>query len=342
MSYADVLKKNIEDQPSVITHSTGPSSAPKQEKQNPLFIPQTSRKRIERERTENSYTGTRRERQEPYHLIDIGVNLTSKDLLPRSRRILQESVKRNCRVIVSISRSVKDSERVIRLVRELNAESAGEYKLYCTIGVHPHEASRVLREKSNWLDELDSLIDKNRDVVVAIGECGLDYRRMFSTKADQKTVLIGQMELAKKNNLPLYFHEREANEDFLAEVDSFLKDNEDYTLRGVVHCFTGNTELAKKYLERGLYLGITGWVCDQMRAQDLKSTLKDLGVSLLPRILTETDAPYLTPKDLPNRPLHNGPQYIPHIAKVIATVMEVDKGELCRAVIRNASALFNI
>lgn len=265
-----------------------------------------------------------------YH-VDTGVNLSHKNYSGKITRVLRDAVSYNCRRCIVISTSVIDSERVTKLVREHNQVANGEYKLFCTIGVHPHEAERALKNPS-WIAELEKMIEQNRDVVVAVGECGLDYDRMFSDKSSQLQVFRAQIELAKKMNLPLYLHERKAKDDFVKMLTEY--DN----LRGVVHCFTSDSQTAKTYLDMGFYLGITGWICDDSKNEQLLDALNN--VIPIDKILMETDAPYLTPKDLERKPFHNGPQFIPHISSRVAHVKNIRRDELSLQVLRNVKTLF--
>lgn len=179
---------------------------------------------------------------------------------------------------LSISNSLKEIPKNIKLIEHVP-------ELYCTIGVHPHCAKDI--NKIEDLDILKMFLSKNKKIV-AIGECGLDYDRMFSPAEKQKEVFIRQIEIAKEYNKPMYLHCR--GEGAFEDMIDIL--NERQYFRGVVHCFTGNIDQAKKFIGMGFYLGITGWIYDEKRNKDLYDALQ----RFIPinRIMVETDAPWLS------------------------------------------------
>ena len=262
--------------------------------------------------------------------VDAGINLTHRSFKDKVDQVLRDAAANGCRRAIVIGSSVRDSLRAVALVKEYNAKFPW-LKLYCTVGVHPHEAERAQRDLY-WVSRLDDLITANRDVVIAVGECGLDYNRMFSPKKTQVSVFGKQIKLAVKHGLPLYLHERDARDDFLLALDGTLQ------LRGVVHCFSGDADTAERYLAKGFYLGITGIICDVMRNADLLAALKT--IVPVDRLLIETDAPYLVPKDLGNRPAINSSWYIPHITDHVATCMGMKTNDMAAQVWRNLQTLF--
>lgn len=179
---------------------------------------------------------------------------------------------------------------------------------YAAVGVHPHMAK-------SWQDNtravLSGLAQSQR--VSAIGEAGLDYNRNFSTQTQQEYAFREQIKLAISCQLPLFLHERDAHDDFF----SILQDYRHDIGPTVVHCFTGNQRALENYLEMGLYIGITGWICDERRGTHLHELVR-----LIPqeRLVIETDAPYLFPRSYRPRPkkMINEPCYLPHIAQQVA------------------------
>jgi TatD DNase family protein len=331
MSYADILRKNIAANDVGILPKDNISFLPHLEKKNRVKTNSLLGKNVP------SLVG--KEKKDPLvpvplcH-VDAGVNLTHKSFKHRVDKMLSESARHDCRYINVISSSVADSSRVVALVAEKNASSGGKFHLSCTVGVHPHEASRALSTGTDFISDLQEIIDANRDIIVAIGECGLDYNRNFSGKEDQKVVFLAQIALAKKNNLPLFLHERDAHEDLLA----CMRQEGENVPRGFVHCFTGNAENVQRYLNLGFLIGVTGWLCDDDRNSDLLDAIK---VIPLDRIITETDAPYLTPKDLVRRPLYNGPQFIPHIVTRLSKELNCPRDKIVSQVWKNAMNFFH-
>ena len=170
-----------------------------------------------------------------------------------------------------------------------------------------------------------------------MGECGLDYNRNFSPPDKQREAFEAQLELAASVSKPVFLHERDAHDDFRR-----ILANARASLTGmVVHCFTGTVEQAEAYLELGAHLGITGWICDERRGQSLVEA-----VSAIPddRLLVETDAPFLLPRDLRPKPSsrRNEPRHLPHIVDVIARHRGQAPEEIAALSWDNASRLFGL
>jgi TatD DNase family protein len=149
--------------------------------------------------------------------------------------------------------------------------------------------------------------------IVAIGECGLDFNRDFSPREKQISAFKQQLEIAVETGKPVFLHERDA-------FDTQYQILKDYIpkLKGAVsHCFTGAREHLEQYLELGLHIGITGWICDERRGRELFDIVKFIPDE---RLMIETDGPYLTPRNLPDKPKggRNEPKYLPHIAETVA------------------------
>ena len=257
---------------------------------------------------------------------DIGVNLTDKRLSfePVLARALAVDVKH----IIITGTSLDKSQQAIQLAEQYPSH------LSTTVGVHPHDASQFTDQTIHALKTL-----AKSSQVVAIGECGLDFNRNFSTPKEQLFAFEEQLKLACELGLPVFLHERDA---FDAQIELLSKYRSDLK-GGVVHCFTGNIEQMNRYLGLGLYIGITGWVCDLKRGQALREAVKSLPLN---RILLETDAPYLRPKGLANnRKVDNGnnePAYLPNVAGEVAALMATDIETLKVACTANTQILFNI
>lgn len=192
--------------------------------------------------------------------------------------------------------------------------------VYAAIGYHPEEFSRCDLD----LDTLKSLITKK---VLAIGEIGLDYYWNKENKEKQKHGFIEQIKLAQKLNLPVIVHDRDAHGDTL----HILKE---YTPKGVVHCFSGSTEMAKEVIKIGMYIGVGGVVTFK-NAKNLPEVIEN---SPLDRILLETDAPYLAP--VPFRGKRNDSSLIPYIAEKIGDIKGISADEVLKITRQNAYNLF--
>ena len=259
-------------------------------------------------------------------LIDIGVNLTH-DTYDRDRQnVIHAAVAAGVDRMVITGTDINASELAIQL-----AESAPG-QLYATAGIHPHHAGEFDSDQKKRLEQLAS-----HAVVVAVGECGLDYFRNYSTPADQRRVFEMQLELASDLRKPVFLHQREAMSDFL----DIIRPIRSRLAGGVAHCFTGGvTELAA-CLELDLFVGITGWICDERRGDALREAVGHLPME---RLLLETDAPYLLPRDLPEKPRgrRNEPRYLRHVLDTVARCMGQDPAAVAQASTANAERLFGI
>ena len=203
--------------------------------------------------------------------------------------------------------------------------------VYGTAGLHPHNADRFM---DSHLSEVRRIYTENPHVV-AVGECGLDYDRMFSTKQNQLKTLEKFVALAEELSAPMFLHERDAAEDFAAIFKSVPK----VAGRSVVHCFTGNRKTAEKYLDMGFSIGVTGWICDDRRADELREA-----VAVIPkdRILVETDAPYLTPRNVHGLGRTNVPENIVYVVRTLAEYMHISEEELMKCARDNTERVFGI
>lgn len=206
---------------------------------------------------------------------------------------------------------------------------AQNYQLYSTAGVHPHDAKSV---SANYIETLKALLAKPE--VIAVGECGLDFNRDFSPRPIQEAVFRQQLSLAEQLDMPVYLHERDATDTMLA----ILKE---HRVRGVLHCFTGEQHALDAYLDYGLYIGITGWVCDERRGQTLQALVPQIPDE---RILLETDAPFLLPRTLSPKPKsrRNEPAFLIEVAKQVALLRNQTEDELKSLCYRNFITLFKV
>lgn len=252
---------------------------------------------------------------------DIGLNLFCRQF-PDPDKIIREAMEAGVSCILT-GTNTKENKRIDTFIKE--------NPVYGTVGIHPHNADSTKREDFDLIEKLAI----NNKKIVAIGECGLDYDRMFSTKENQLRCLEKHIVLAEKLNKPLFLHERSAEQDFIRR----FKRHSDICQKSVVHCFTGNKATLDKYLTMGFFIGITGWICDDQRAKELREAVRLIP---LDRILIETDAPYLTPKNVPNLKRTNIPQNIKYVAKDVAKYMNVPEELLIQKARENTKQLFGI
>ena len=252
---------------------------------------------------------------------DIGLNLFCKQFRD-PEKIIDDAASEEVSCILTGS-DMKSSESVNRFVKT--------HDCFGTCGIHPHSADSAKAEDFQRIREIVSGNDK----IVAVGECGLDYDRMFSTRENQIRCFEHHIKIAEELEKPLFLHEREATEDFIAR----FRKHSDICSRAVVHCFTGDKDTLKKYIDMGFYIGITGWICDERRGGALREAVKYIS---LDRIMAETDAPYLTPRNIKGLDRTNVPQNIKYVAAELARNMRVDEAELISALKENTERFFGI
>jgi TatD DNase family protein len=258
-------------------------------------------------------------------LVDIGANLTSKAFHGDLAAVRARAAAAGVEAIVVTGTSVTDSADAAAL-----AATSGE--LYATAGVHPHHAREA---GGDWLAELRAIARRPR--VVAVGECGLDFDRNFSPRADQLRCFEDQLALAVALALPVFLHERSAHADLLAVLR-----NQRRGLRGaVVHCFTGTGAELDAYLALDLHIGITGWICDERRGLHLRDVVARIPG---PRLMIESDAPYLLPRTLsaPPKNRRNEPAFLPAVLAVVATARGEDPRETAATTTATARAFFGL
>jgi TatD DNase family protein len=250
-------------------------------------------------------------------MIDIGANLTHASFQADLPEVLARAAAAGVSMVVT-GTSVEESRKALAL------------GLPCTAGVHPHHARDCGPETIPALREIA------RDpLVVAIGECGLDFNRNYSPHPDQEKWFVAQIELALELSKPLFLHSRDAHPRFAEILKNCRIEN------AVAHCFTGDGEELRAYIELGLYVGITGWICDERRGRHLIGLVREIPRD---RLLLETDAPYLTPRDLHPQPKarRNEPAFLPHIARAVARALGRPVEEVAAETTRNARALFGL
>jgi len=264
---------------------------------------------------------------EPIHdLVDIGANLTHDSFDPDRDAVIQRALAAGVRRMIVTGASPEGSVHALEMARVQPGV------LYATAGIHPHHAAEFTTSSAALLSRL-----AGNNETVAVGECGLDYYRNFSPAPMQRTAFAGQLAIAAEVHKPVFLHQRDAHEDFTA----ILREHSGELSGGVAHCFTGSCVEMDEYLEMGLYIGITGWICDERRGHDLQAAVPHLP---LDRLLLETDAPYLLPRDLPVKLAgrRNEPCVLPHVLKTVARLMQLDVAEVAVAATRNTENLFKL
>ena len=259
-------------------------------------------------------------------LIDIGVNLGHDSFDHDRAAVLTAARKAGIARMIVTGTSVASSNKA--------AELAGQHPgvLFSTAGVHPHDAGSFGIDTSAQLHRI-----LQQPQVVAIGETGLDFYRDFSPRPLQEQAFAEQLALAVQTQLPVFLHQRDAHERFMG----LLREQRDKLSRGVVHCFTGTRAELHAYLDLDMYIGITGWICDERRGQELQDLVKEIPVN---RLLLETDAPYLMPRNIQPRisGRRNEPAHLVWVLAMVAQCTGRDAVEIAATTTRNAGDFFAI
>jgi TatD DNase family protein len=259
-------------------------------------------------------------------LIDIGSNLTHDSFAADRDAVMARALEAGVRRQVVTGADLGSSRQAAALA------AAHPSMLSSTAGVHPHHAQSFDESRHAELSKL--LL---RPEVVAVGECGLDYFRNFSPPEAQRAAFIAQLHIAVTARKPVFLHQRDAHADFVA----ILKDFRAALAGGVAHCFTGGLPELEDYLRLDLYIGVTGWVSDERRGQSLRESVPHIPAD---RLMVETDAPYLLPRDLKPAPKsrRNEPSYLPHIARAVAHLRGETLEEVAAGTTRNAARFFGL
>lgn len=244
-------------------------------------------------------------------LIDSHAHLNFNVYKNEAQEVLQRSLDKDV-WMVNVGSQYSTSRKAVEIAEKY------PQGVYAAVGLHPIHA----KDEFNY-EKYKNLAKSEK--VKAIGEIGLDYKSEYvSFKEKQKQAFLQQMKLAEELKLPVIFHCRMAHEDLIEIINS--------NLQGVIHCFTGDLEQAKKYLDMGLYLGFNGIIFKLNLDEIIKKTPLD-------KILIETDCPYLTPPQEQDR---NEPIYVKHVAEKIAQLKGLTFEEISKMTTENAKQLFRI
>lgn len=263
-------------------------------------------------------------------LIDIGVNLSNNRFKEDLDQVIERALASHIQQLVLTGTSVEETQKVIAICDSFNHKYPN--KLFATAGIHPHDADELDSEKLALLSKLSE-----SDFVVAIGETGLDFNRNYSSTANQIAAFEAQLELAVEKKLPLFMHERDAAQRQIEIITEYR----DHFTKGVIHCFTGNKQTLYRYLDLDLSIGITGWICDPKRGEELRNIVADIPLN---RLMVETDAPYLLPKNMPKPPKNrrNEPAFLSYVLEEIQNHRSETVEAIAKATTANAKQFFNI
>jgi TatD DNase family protein len=259
-------------------------------------------------------------------LIDSHAHIDLNNFDRDREQVLARARQRGVQAVINIGLDVESSRASLKLAQKYD-------DVFSTVGFHPHEASKMKDKDLKTLAQLAK--DKK---VVAVGEIGLDFYRNLSARKSQIEAFRKQLDLAVELGLPVVVHCRQAHQ----EVFNILSDWVSSTLsagrlrRGVIHCFSGDIEMARRYIEIGFYISLAGSVT-YPSAGELVAVAKEIA---LDRLLLETDAPFLPPQAY--RGKRNEPAYVALIAEKVAQVRGVPRGVVAEAAARNTISLFKL
>ncbi|KAE9352008.1 hypothetical protein PF008_g5675 [Phytophthora fragariae] len=269
-------------------------------------------------------------------LVDIGANLTSGQFRRDLPQVLRRAKLAGVDTMVITGTSVSGSHRAVQLARQHAAASG--VALFTTTGVHPHDAKSF--DERSTIEEMRTLITgKDGDLVVAVGECGLDFNRDYSPRDAQVKAFRAQVALACELKMPLFVHEREAHEALVEVLNPFAESG---TLPPtIVHCFTGKENEMQQYLRMGLYIGLTGFVCMEPRGLAVRNMVAKIP---LDRLMIETDAPFMYPYSTgrQKKRARCEPKDLTAVVQTIASCYGITEDEVARATTENANMFFRL
>ncbi|KAA3615085.1 MAG: TatD family deoxyribonuclease [Calditrichaeota bacterium] len=233
--------------------------------------------------------------------------------------VIQRAIENKLSAIITIGTSLDTSKQAIRFAENYAS-------IYAAVGIHPSDCAEAEDKDYSEIEKL-----AKNEKVIAIGEVGLDYYRMYTDKDTQKAAFKRQIKIARNVNLPLIVHTRESQEDCI----KILVAEKAGDVSGVLHSFSGSQEILEKALDTNFYISYTGGVT-------FKNSTTDELVANTPveRMLLETDSPFITP--VPFRGKRNEPSYVIHTAKKIAEIKGLSVEELAKITTENARHLFGL
>ena len=252
-------------------------------------------------------------------MIDSHCHLDHEPLLSDLANVIQRSKEVGIEKLLTISTSFESFSRVKDLINK-------DEMIYGTIGIHPHESSTNTITSKQIIESLNE-----NSKIIGIGETGLDFYYNNSEKNQQIKSFEEHIIAAKKLNIPLIIHSRNAEKETFEILNSFKNDN----LKILMHCFTGSTEFARKLLDLNAFFSASGIITFK-KSISLQETFSYIP---LEKLLIETDSPFLSPE--PNRGKKNEPSFIKYTAEKLANIKKIDKQELISATSLNFNKLFD-
>jgi len=259
-------------------------------------------------------------------LFDIAVNFSASALASKIPAIVEQALANDVKAMIALGCSIESSRHALSVAKLF------PHTVYATAGIHPHDAKTFNDETVGSLIELSK-----QPEVVALGECGLDFNRNFSPRDKQLEAFEAQLQLACDLQMPVVMHQRDAHDAFIKVLSKYRAGLKQV----VVHCFTGSEQELENYIDLDCHIGITGWICDERRGLHLLDSVKKIPDN---RLMLETDAPYLMPRNMQPKPKSrtNQPANLFHIANTVADARKQDRELLRKNCFTNTMNFFNL
>ena len=255
-------------------------------------------------------------------IADSHCHLDYPNLYNELDDVVNRAIKNDVKLLLTICTTVESFKRIKLIV--------DKYKnIYGTFGIHPHETKNF----KNMTDALIIGYKNESKKIIGIGETGLDYYYNHSDKNIQKKIFTQHIEAAKELDIPLIVHSRDAEIDTFDILKSYMKNSK---LKTIIHCFTGSKDFAKKIINIGCYISVSGIITFK-GSNELAETISSIPID---KLLVETDSPYLTP--IPNRGKSNEPSFITHTIEKLSTIRNIEKKVIIENTTNNFRKLFNL
>ncbi len=256
------------------------------------------------------------------HLTDSHCHLNMDYFKNDYKEVAKRAYNNDVKTIITIGTNYKDSVKGVEIANEIDY-------IYTSIGWHPHDTKEI--GDLNNLMKIMKLAENKK--VVAYGEIGLDYFKNYSPSDIQRKFFRYQINMAKELRLPIIIHDRDANDD----VVKILKEEKAEVVGGVIHCFSGDLNYAKKVIDMNFFISFPGTITFKKNRDEVK---KIIGKIPIDKILIETDAPFLTPE--PYRGKKNEPSYVKYVAEKIAEIKNMTLNEVAKITTENCRKIFKI
>ena len=255
-------------------------------------------------------------------IADSHCHLDYPNLYNELDDVVNRAIKNDVKLLLTICTTVESFKRIKLIV--------DKYKnIYGTFGIHPHETKNF----KNMTDALIIGYKNESKKIIGVGETGLDYYYNHSDKNIQKKIFAQHIEAAKELDIPLIVHSRDAEIDTFDILKSYMKNSK---LKTIIHCFTGSKDFAKKIINIGCYISISGIITFK-GSNELSETISSIPID---KLLVETDSPYLTP--IPNRGKSNEPSFITHTIEKLSIIRNIEKKVIIENTTNNFRKLFNL